>query len=55
VVPSVAGSGIEGTFRPGKWPAAPSSDGTGIVDQSGASTWLLMVKSALWTDGTFLG
>ena len=55
VVPSVAGSGIEGTFRPDRWPAAPSSGGAGIVDQSGASTWLLMVDSALWAVDTVLG
>jgi hypothetical protein len=42
-LPSVAGSDAEASLARSKWRVAPSSDGAGIFDQSGASTVLLVV------------
>src|SRR5207244_12171762 len=38
VLPSVAGSGTDGRRAPFRWRVAPSSTGTGMVDQSGVCT-----------------
>ena len=44
----MAESAMDGSVRPRKWRAAPSSCGAGIVLQSGASMVLMLIRRSLW-------